>query len=148
MKKVEAYGVVLYNIDKDSIKILLCKSVKSRAKWGCLKGVKLSSETPRDCAAREFYEESSIKGVESYLFEDYFEQKNEEKDIGVWLVNVQKVANWKEYFFEDKLLDNHLSWENSKVKFFDINDLPSIKRKQKQLVKDIKDFLQNKSQLH
>ncbi|QDF28358.1 NUDIX domain-containing protein [Halarcobacter anaerophilus] len=146
MKKIEAYGVVLYTVEKDSIKILLCKSVKSRDKWGCLKGVKLSSETPRECARREFYEESSIKGVESYLFEDYFEQRNEEKNIGVWLVNIQKVANWKSYFFEDKLLDNYLSWENSKVKFFDIKKLPNIKKKQKDLIKQIKDFLQNKSQ--
>lgn len=145
MGKVEAYGVVLYKVEKNSIKILLCKSVKSREKWGCLKGMKTSSESARECAKREFYEESSIK-VETYLFEEYFEQKNEEKNIGIWIVNVNKIPKLVDYFFEDKLLDNHLSWENSKVKFFDINKLPKIKKKQKTLVKQIKDFLQNKNQ--
>ena len=53
-----------------------------------------------------------------------------------------------QYFFEDKLLGVYLSWENSKVKFFDINKLPEIKTKQKFLIKKITDFLQNKSQSH
>lgn len=147
MGKMEAYGIVLYKIEKETIKILLCKSVKSREKWGCLKGMKTSSENSRECAKREFFEESSIK-VETYLFEEYFEQKNEEKNVGVWLVNTSKIPNLRNYFFEDKLLDNYLSWENSKVKFFDINKLPTIKKKQKKLVKEIKDFLQNKNQSH
>ncbi|XOB63139.1 NUDIX domain-containing protein [Campylobacterota bacterium DY0563] len=147
MTKINAYGIVLYKIEKDSIKILLCKSVKSRDKWGCLKGMQVSNETPKECAKREFYEESSIK-VETYLFEEYFEQKNDEKNVGVWLVNTAKIPNLRNYFFEDKLLDNYLSWENSKVKFFDLKDLPSIKKKQKHLLKQIKDFLQNKNQHH
>ncbi|WP_320033333.1 NUDIX domain-containing protein [Halarcobacter sp.] len=147
MTKINAYGIVLYKIEKDSIKILLCKSVKSRDKWGCLKGMQVSNETPKECAKREFYEESSIK-VETYLFEEYFEQKNDEKNVGVWLVNTVKIPNLRNYFFEDKLLDNYLSWENSKVKFFDLKDLPSIKKKQKHLLKQIKDFLQNKNQHH
>ncbi|WP_321314555.1 NUDIX domain-containing protein [Halarcobacter sp.] len=147
MTKINAYGIVLYKIEKDSIKILLCKSVKSREKWGCLKGMQVSTETPKECAKREFHEESSIK-VETYLFEEYFEQKNDEKNVGVWLVNTAKIANLRNYFFEDKLLDNYLSWENSKVKFFDLKNLPSIKKKQKHLIKQIKDFLQNKNQYH
>ena len=147
MKKINAYGVVLYKIEDKSIKILLCKSVKSREKWGCLKDMQIPNETPKECAKREFYEESSIK-VQTYLFEEYFEQKNDEKNIGIWLVNTFKIPNLENYFFEEKLLENYLSWENSKVKFFDLENLPLIKKKQKQLVKEIKDFLQNKNQFH
>lgn len=58
------------------------------------------------------------------------------------LKKIDKIGN---YFSEDKLYDNYLSWENSKVKFFNINDLPDIKKKQKKLIEDIKDFLQNKN---
>ncbi len=74
------------------------------------------------------------------FFEEYFFQENDEKDIGIWIVNAKKINTLDEYFIEDKLIERYLSWENSKVKFFDINELPDIKKKQKTLAKDIKDF--------
>ena len=98
MAKEEAYGIVLYKLEKDTVKILLCKSVKSREKWGCLKGVKTYGENARECAQREFFEESSIK-VETYFFEEYFEQRNEKKNIGVWLVNSEKIKKLNAVFF-------------------------------------------------
>ena len=147
MGKVKAYGVVLYKLEKNTIKVLLCKSVKSLEKWGCLKGVQLYNETAKECAKREFSEESSIK-IETFLFEEYFFQENEEKDVGIWIVNAKKIDELNKYFHEDKLYDSYLSWENSKVKFFDLDDLPAIKSKQKKLLKQIKDFLQNKHQFH
>lgn len=147
MKKIKAYGIILYKLEKKSIKILLCKSIKSLNKWGALKGMQVGNETSKECAKREFKEECSI-AIETYLFEDYFHQENEEKDIGIWLVNSKKVDNLEEYFLDDKLYDNCLSWENSKVKFFDIDNLPIIKKKQKDLIENVKDFLQNKHQSH
>lgn len=61
MAKVKAFGVVPYKVEEDgTIKILLCKSVKSLNKWGCLKGVLAKDETAKECAKREFFEESSI----------------------------------------------------------------------------------------
>ncbi len=147
MAKKYAYGICLYKIEENDIKILLCKSVKSFNKWGCLKGVKTSNETALECAKREFYEECNIK-VEISDFENFFDQINIEKDIGIWLVNANKIPNLDEYFFEDKLLDNNLSWENSKVKFFSIYDLPNIRTKQSKLISKIIDFLQSKNQLH
>jgi len=147
MEKIKAYGILLYKIEKNCTKILLCKSVKSLDKWGCLKGMQTGSETAKECAKREFYEESSIK-VETYLFEEYFFQENSEKDIGIWVVNANKIKNLENFFLDDKLHDNHLSWENSKVKFFNISDLPNIKKKQIQLISEIKGFLQSKSQSH
>ena len=147
MKNIKAYGILLYIINIKDIKILLCKSVKSLNKWGCLKGMQDNSETAKECAKREFFEECSIK-VETYLFEDYFFQENNEKDIGIWIVNANKIKGLENYFLDGKLYDNYLSWENSKVKFFDINDLPSIRKKQDLLINDIKDFLQSKNQSH
>ncbi|MGB1227602.1 MAG: NUDIX domain-containing protein [Poseidonibacter sp.] len=140
---IKAYGLVPYLVTKNDIKILLCKSVASKDKWGCLKGHKEKDENAYECAQRELFEESSIE-VEIGLFEDYFEQINLEKDIGVWLVNTSNIENINEMFFEDKLKNNFLSWENSKVKFFSIDDLPIIRKKQVSLIKDIKNFLKNK----
>ena len=147
MAKKYAYGVCLYKIENNDVKILLCKSVKSFNKWGCLKGVKVANETALQCAQREFFEESSIK-VDISSFEEYFDQINIEKDVGVWLVNAKKVSNLEEYFIDEKLLDNYLSWENSKVKFFSIYDLPYIREKQIKLISKITDFLRNKHQSH
>ena len=144
---VKAYGVVPYIIGKNDIKILLCKSVASKDKWGCLKGTKTKDETAFECAKREFFEESSID-VEIALFENYFEQINIDKDVGIWLVNSENIEEMNKYFNGDVLKSNYLSWENSKVKFFSLNNLPRIKNKQLNLITEIKDFLQNKNQHH
>ena len=141
---VKAYGIVPYLVLKNDIKILLCKSVASKEKWGCLKGLKEKNEDAYECAQRELFEESSIK-VDQALFEDYFEQINLEKDIGIWLVNASNIEDMKDMFTEDKLKNNYLSWENSKVKFFSIYDLPNIKKKQTSILIDIKDTLLNKN---
>ena len=138
----KAYGVVPYIVSKNDVKILLCKSVLSKDKWGCLKGMKEKDENPYECAQRELFEESSIK-AEIGLFEDYFEQVNLEKDIGVWLVNASNIEGLKEMFFEDKLMSNYLSWENTKVKFFSLDKLPTIRKKQINLISDLKTFLEN-----
>ena len=140
----KAFGLCIYKIKKNRIQILLCKSTKSRDAWGFLKGVLLKNESIKACAQREVEEESSIF-VKKQYFEEYFEQKNKDKDIGIWLVNASHLSSLDEKFLEDKLLDNHLSWENQKVKFFSLNDIPKIKKKQIHLLDDIKDFLQNKN---
>ena len=144
---VKAYGVVPYVVTKNDIKILLCKSVASKDKWGCLKGTKNSNESAYECAKREFFEESSIS-VEIALFEDYFEQINIDKDVGIWLVNGNNIENLDTFFVDDTLKKNFLSWENSKVKFFSINNLPRIKNKQETLLREITDFLKNKNLHH
>lgn len=143
---IKAYGVLPYLVEDNDIKLLLCKSVASKDKWGCLKGLKDKTETAYECAQRELFEESSIK-VEIGLFEDYFEQINIEKDIGIWLVNAQNIEGLEDMFLENKLKENYLSWENSKVKFFSLDDLPNIRKKQKKLIKEIKDFLKSKNLL-
>jgi len=140
---IKAYGIVPYIVSSNDIKILLCKSVKSRDKWGCLKGLKEKDENAYLCAQRELFEESAIK-VEVGIFEDYFEQINLEKDIGIWLVNASNIEGLEDMFIEDKLKNIYLSWENSKVKFFSIYNLPEIRSKQISLIFDIKEFLKSR----
>lgn len=144
---IKAYGLVPYKIEDKQIKVLMCKSIKSENRWGFLKGMMLKGETPKVCAQREFLEESSIE-IDFKYFEEYFEQKNKEKDIGIWLVNVDKIKEINNYFIGDKLVDRYLSWENSKVKYFSLDNLPEIKSKQKKLTKKIKGFLESKNQSH
>ncbi|EFU70314.1 NUDIX domain-containing protein [Aliarcobacter butzleri] len=144
---VKAYGIVPYYVKGDDIKILLCKSVASKDRWGCLKGTKTRNETAYECAKREFFEESSIS-VDVALFEEYFEQLNDDKDVGIWLVNFKNIENIEKYFTNDTLKEQYLSWENSKVKFFSLNNLPKIKKKQQDLINEIKDFLKSKNLHH
>ncbi|WP_201523859.1 NUDIX domain-containing protein [Aliarcobacter butzleri] len=144
---VKAYGIVPYYVKGDDIKILLCKSVASKDRWGCLKGTKTRNETAYECAKREFFEESSIS-VDIALFEEYFEQLNDDKDVGIWLVNFKNIENIEKYFTNDTLKEQYLSWENSKVKFFSLNNLPKIKKKQQDLINEIKDFLKSKNLHH
>lgn len=147
IETIKAYGLVPYKIEDKKIKVLMCKSIKSENRWGFLKGMMLKGETPKECAQREFLEESSIKIKYDY-FEDYFEQTNKAKDVGIWLINAKNVKDMDNYFIGEKLVDRYLSWENSKVKYFDLDDLPEVKSKQKKLVKKIMDFLKNKNQSH
>ena len=138
MKKTKAYGICLYReLPDNTIEILLCKSVQSQHKWGLLKGVAQENENPERTAQREFYEESSIL-VQIYDYEKYFEQTNKTKDIGIWLVNVNNVPHYEKFFYDHTLHPNYLSWENSKAKFFNIEHLPYIKKKQTKILKAIK----------
>ena len=140
MEKIKAYGICLYKYDKDSIKILLCKSVQSNERWGFLKGVAKENEQAKNTAIREFEEESSIEVKKEYL-ENFFIQKNELKDIGVYLANYDNVKHVNSYFNNDVLSKLHLSCENSDVEFFDINHLPLIKKKQKYLMKEVVEYI-------
>jgi ADP-ribose pyrophosphatase YjhB (NUDIX family) len=127
--------------------VLLCKSVNSKQKWGFLKGVCMKYEQQKRCAQREFFEESGIF-VDIKKFEEYFEQINPTKDIGIYLVNYNSIQDASEHFLDDELITQCISKENSKVKFFDLKQLPKIRSKQKKIAYDIKDFLQNKHLRH
>jgi len=140
LEKIKAYGICLYKYQKDSIKILLCKSVQSNERWGFLKGVSKENEQAKDTAIREFYEESNIS-VNKEDLENFFIQKNELKNIGVYLVNYDKIKYVESYFNKDILLKENLSSENSDVEFFDINNLPFIKKKQKFLIVEVIDHI-------
>ena len=140
MEKIKAYGLCLYKFKEDSIKVLLCKSVNSNERWGFLKGVTINGEQPHETALREFEEESSISISPEYL-ENFFIQKNDLKNIGIYLVNYKNISHVDKYFDNEVLYTEHLSSENSEVKFFDIKQLPLIKKKQKYLTQEILNYL-------
>ena len=140
MEKIKAYGICLYKCQKNSIKILLCKSVQSKNRWGFLKGVSKENEEVKDTAIREFREESSIK-VDKEDLESFYIQKNELKNIGIYLVNYNNIKDVDKYFKDNVLFKEYLSSENSDVRFFDINSLPLIKKKQKYLIKEVTEHL-------
>lgn len=143
MEKIKAFGICLYKYNKNSIEFVLCKSVNSNEKWGFLKGVSLKNEIGIKTALREFEEESNIKIEEKYL-EKCFLQKNEFKDISIYLVNYQNVKNIDTYFNNNVLKKENLSCENSAVKFFNIKKLPLIKKKQKDMIVNIVEYLNTK----
>lgn len=136
MEKIKAFGLCLYKSNKDSVKVLLCKSVNSSDRWGFLKGVATAGEEPSETAIREFEEESSITVGKKYL-DDFFIQKNELKNIGIYLVNYNNISGLDKYFENEVLHKENLSSENSEVRFFDIKKLPLIKKKQKVLTQEI-----------
>ena len=136
MEKIKAFGICLYKKRDESIKVLLCKSVNSKDRWGFLKGVALKDETAEETALREFYEESSIK-VDLQKLGTFFIQKNELKNIGIYLVDYDSLEDINKYFKDEKLYKEYLSSENSDVEFFDITKLPLIKKKQKYLTQEI-----------
>jgi len=141
LKKKNAYGICLYKYIDGGTYILLCKSMYSSHKWGFLKGVQEENETITQTAIREFYEESGIK-ISIDILEDYYQQINFEKDIGVFLVNYDKIPYKIDNFFNDlSLKKNYICSENSDVRFFDVNNLPEIKKKQISLVNDIIKYL-------
>ena len=142
MSKITAYGICLYKKEIDSIEILLCKSVNSQNRWGFLKGVSLENESKEETALREFTEESNIK-VNNILLEEFFYQKNDLKDIGIYLVNYTNVENVDSYFDNEDLKEENICKENSEVKFFPLEELPLIKKKQVHLCKEVIDFLKS-----
>jgi len=140
LDKIKAYGICLYKRAGASIEVLLCKSAKSKDRWGFLKGVATSDEEAFETAIREFKEECNID-VEFKNLEDFFIQKNELKDIGIYLVDYNKMANLDTFFNDGILYEENLSLENSEVQFFDIDSLPLIKKKQKYLTQEIVEHL-------
>jgi len=142
INKIKAYGIAIYIKKNNSTKLLLCKSINSNTKWGFLKGVEDDNDlTPKQTAQREFEEESGIY-IQQNLLTKYFYQENEDKDIGIYLVNASKLDYINEFFKNDYLLEKYLCDENDIVKFFDINDLPPFKKKQIKLLSHIIDYLE------
>lgn len=139
MSKTKAYGVCMYVKHNDSFKILLCQSVDNLNKWGFLKGTKRGNETPRRAAVREFYEESSIK-IERKNLEYFFYQKNKKKDVGIFMLDGATVKNLHSFFDGDILKKKYICAENENVQFFDIKELPKIKKKQLSLIAKVIDL--------
>ncbi len=145
MGKSKAYGICLYIKYNSSYKILLCQSIDNITKWGFLKGTKRGNETPRKAAVREFLEESGIRVEKKYL-EHFFYQKNRNKDVGIFMLDGATIANLDSYFEQDRLKQKYICTENERVHWFDIDELPHIKKKQLLLISKVLYVLREKSE--
>ncbi|MCK9161364.1 MAG: NUDIX domain-containing protein [Arcobacter butzleri] len=143
MTKPKSYGIAPYYKKNGKIYLFLCKASDSRTKWGFLKGTITSKEDPKECAKREFYEESNIP-IKLEYFEEYFEQINIKKDVGVWLVDASKIKNFENYFDSNlKLKSKYRSKELTDAGLFEIYKMPPSKNNQFKIIFDIVYFLKH-----
>jgi 8-oxo-dGTP pyrophosphatase MutT (NUDIX family) len=107
-------------------------------KWGLIKGRVENTENNKETAIREFFEETGIKLKFKYL-EKFFFQKNFYKNIGVFLYNAENIKYYTSYFKNDEL--KYKTNENETIKWFPLDELPLIHNNQKELVKNIKEYI-------
>lgn len=129
--KEYSYGICPYYKVQDEIYIVLIQP-KGHVEWGFAKGKIEENETKEECAVREFYEETGLKvNIES--LENYFEQNNKRKDVGIFLVNIFNMNK------DDKI--NLQSKEVHKIKLFNITDKIDIYKNQENILNEIKHYL-------
>jgi 8-oxo-dGTP pyrophosphatase MutT (NUDIX family) len=80
-----SYGICPYKIENSEVQILLIQP-KGHLEWGFIKGKIDSGETKTECAIRECLEETNII-VDGIYLEQFFEQENKRKDVGIFLVD-------------------------------------------------------------
>lgn len=125
--KEYSYGVVPYTIYNDKIYVLVSLASKKDLKYGFFKGKIEENETIRNCAIREFYEETGIK-VKSEWLDKYFSQKHIQKDVGVFLLDI-------DYIKDEKIM---LNKENYNFKIIEINELyNNIIKNQEKILKEM-----------
>ena len=73
-------------MDNNQIFIILIQP-KGHTEYGFAKGKIELNETKERCAVREMFEETGIV-VEENNLENYFEQNNKRKDVGIFLVDL------------------------------------------------------------
>lgn len=131
--KQYSYGVCPYAIKDGEVEILLIQP-KGHTEWGFIKGKIDSGETKKDCAVRECLEETNIIVGIDYL-EDYYEQVNKKKNVGIFLVD-SRYLDFSRIKLEKR--------EVGSIKFFKIKDSIKINKNQSQILQKIKHrFLNN-----
>lgn len=88
MAKEYSYGIAPYQIMNGYFYVLLNKT-SEESYYNFFKGKIEDGETVKECAIREFYEETGILVDENSL-EEYFYQKSPRKDVGIFLVDWAK----------------------------------------------------------
>jgi 8-oxo-dGTP pyrophosphatase MutT (NUDIX family) len=134
MGKEFSYGICPYRKKRDKYEILLIQP-KGHTEWGFIKGKIDLGETKSECAIRECLEETNIE-VQINQLDEYFEQFNKRKDIGIYLVD-SKYLNLKNIKLQKK--------EEHKIKFFDIEKDILINNNQKLILDNIKIHLKGKT---
>lgn len=125
--KEYSYGVCPYKIKKEKVQILLIQP-KGHKEWGFIKGKIELDETIAGCAKRETLEETNIDILINNL-EDYFEQKNKRKDVGIFLINT-KTLNLKSIKLQ--------KGEVHRIKFFDLESDILINKNQAEILESIR----------
>jgi 8-oxo-dGTP pyrophosphatase MutT (NUDIX family) len=131
--KEYSYGICPYYKVQDEIYIMLIQP-KGHVEWGFAKGKIEENESREECAVREFYEETGLT-INKAVLENYFEQKNKRKDVGIFLVNIFNMNK------DDKI--NLQSKEVHKIKLFNITDKIDIYKNQEIILNDIIKYLSN-----
>lgn len=126
MKSNRSSGVIL----KFGDKVLLCKRADHETysgEWFIPTGHLKKNETPKDCAYREFHEETNIKIEEDISLVGFITKKNKKGEpkglIYVYLYESDK----KKTPNLDKAEDGH---EHSDCGFFTLEDLPVEKNEE------------------
>ena len=136
--KVKSYGICPYQIMNGDIYILMNKTSKS-SWWNFFKGKQEKNEKPQETAIREFYEETGVL-VDKKDLEDYFEQINTRKDIGIWLLDFTSYNN-RQFNFQEKEIWS-ASWVN-------LSKTVETSKNQQKIYNKIYDFfLQKRKELH
>ena len=129
MSKEYSYGVCPYRIKNNKVQILLIQP-KGHTEWGFIKGKIEEGETIAECAKRETFEETRID-ININNLENYFEQKNKRKDVGIYLINT-KTLNLKNIKLQ--------KGEVHRIKFFDLESDISINKNQSLILQNIKEY--------
>jgi len=130
--KAHSYGICPYRIKNGKIEILMNKCNKY-SKWNFFKGKIENGETFKECALREFQEETGIKLNENEL-ENYFFQTNPSKNIGIFLYNFTN----NEYNFKFQKREIY------EAKWLNIDNLNEISKNQSKIYNEILKLLKPK----
>ena len=137
--KLKSYGICPYMIISGGFYVLLNKTSKESF-YNFFKGKIEHEETIKDCALREFLEETGVQ-VNIRDLEDYFFQKSPRKDVGIYLVDWSKYQHLPFDFQEEEIWS--ASWvqmkriETSKNQQKIMNDIELFFKPRKQQLKSL-----------
>jgi len=136
MAKEFSYGLCPYSIMNGYFYVLLNKT-SEESYFNFFKGKIEPGEDIKDCAQREFCEETGIN-VDKKDFETYYFQKSPRKDIGIFLVDWAKYQHLPFHFQEKEI------WSATWVQ---LKDIETSKNQQEIINKIELDFKPRKKQL-
>jgi len=122
--KERSYGICPYYIKDRKIFILLNKT-SYISDWNFFKGKIEKEETKKECVIREFIEEARFD-LSDYKLENYFEQKNRRKDIGIFLVQIEDKID---FYFDRK--------EIFEYQWLELNPNIKLSKNQQKIFNDI-----------
>lgn len=133
MSKEYSYGICPYKKQPNGDIHIILIQPKGHQEWGFIKGKIDKDETIPDCAVRETREETNIiVGVNN--LENYFEQKNTRKDIGIFLADVEKI-NMKKIRLQKS--------EVHRIKYFDLYRNIDLNKNQRDILEQMREYFRN-----